>query len=81
MFVLVAPSSGHHENENGVSWMFVKCLKVPFVVVFLFLDGMFINSMESWASLQAQKLILKKGFSRATYLLLDLLVALSSGHH
>ena len=52
-------------------------LKVPFVVVFLFLDGMFINSMES----SAQKPILKKGFSRATYLLLDLLVALSSGHH
>ena len=56
-------------------------LKVPFVVVFLFLDGMFINSMESRASPQAQKPILKKGFSRATYLLLDLLVALSSGHH
>ena len=30
-------------------------LKVPFVVVFLFLDGMFINSMESRASPQAQK--------------------------
>ena len=50
-------------------------LNVPFVVVFLFLDGMFINSMESWASPQAQKPILKKGFSRATYLLLDLLAA------
>ena len=42
MFVLVAPSSGHHENACAKGM-----LKVPFVVVFLFLDGMFINSMES----------------------------------
>ena len=49
MFVLVAPSSGHHENENGVSWNACAkgMLKVPFVVVFLFQNGMFINGIMS----------------------------------
>ena len=38
MFVLVAPSRGHHENENRVfSNACAKgMLKVPFVVVFWF---------------------------------------------